>query len=77
MDIDGAKALKERLEQRGATEPRTAAVDVPADAPPVYHWLGVGKTPDHDAPAPDDEDSSGERRSWLGRARLGLGPASR
>jgi hypothetical protein len=77
MDIDGAKALKERLERRGAAEPRAASVDVPADAPPVYHWLGVGSTPDRAVAAAPDKAAGGNRRSWLGRARLGFRPAER
>jgi len=77
MDIDGAKALKERLEQRGAAQPRPASGDVPEDAPPVYHWLGVSRTPDRGAPAPADEAAGGDRRSWFGRAWFGFGPAAR
>ena len=42
MDIAGAKALKERLGLKGADEaPPASTADVPEDAPPVYHWLGV------------------------------------
>lgn len=42
MDVNGAKALKERLGQNGADEAPPAAEpgEVPADAPPVYHWTG-------------------------------------
>ena len=43
MDIAGAKALKDRLGAKGAeSSPSAADVDVPEDAPPVYHWFGVG-----------------------------------
>ena len=43
MDIAGAKALKDRLGAKGAEDsPSPADVDVPEDAPPVYHWFGVG-----------------------------------
>ena len=42
MDVNGAKALKERLGPKGADDAPPASVDVPADASPVYHWLGVG-----------------------------------
>jgi len=43
MDIAGAKALKDRLGAKGAEgSPSAADVDVPEDAPPVYHWFGVG-----------------------------------
>jgi hypothetical protein len=42
MDINGAKALKKRLDEVGADEapPVADPADVPADAPPVYHWTG-------------------------------------
>ena len=40
-DIAGAKALKERLGLNGTEEAPVGAVDVPEDAPPVYHWTGV------------------------------------
>jgi len=43
MDIAGAKALKKRLGPYGADNTPPASVDVPEDAPPVYHW--TGKTP--------------------------------
>jgi hypothetical protein len=47
LDIAGAKALKQRLGQNGADEasPAADAVDVPVDAPPIYHWTGVSKVP--------------------------------
>jgi hypothetical protein len=42
VDIAGARALKERRGQKGADEaPPAPAADVPEDAPPVYHWLGI------------------------------------
>lgn len=43
MDINGAKALRDRLGSNGAGEASTSALDadVPEDAPPVYRWLGV------------------------------------
>ena len=52
MDINGAKALKERLGRNGARKASPAAepADVPADAPPVYHW--TGKAPPEQAPSP-------------------------
>jgi hypothetical protein len=77
MDIDGAKVLKERLERRGAALPPAASADVPADAPPVYHWLGVETTRDRAEPARNDEAPGGDRRSWLGRAWFGFGSAAR
>jgi hypothetical protein len=51
VDIAGAKALKRRLGQEAADEARPAAadVDIPEDAPPVYHWLGVAWEAPRDA----------------------------
>ena len=59
MDVNGAKALKERLSAKGARKAPPAAeeVDVPADAPPVYHWLGVSR-PATSPPADDDEPAT-------------------
>jgi hypothetical protein len=54
LDIAGAKALKDRLGAKGAEgSPSPADVDVPVpeDAPPVYHWFGVGA----ERPVADDE----------------------
>lgn len=69
MDINGAKALKRRLGLDGADEaavPVAAPVDVPDDAPPVYHW--TGKAPPEMTP-PDAEEEAAPRRaslfSWL------------
>ena len=45
MDIAGAKALKQRLGPNGADDAPAVPVDVPADAPPVYHWVGIGELP--------------------------------
>ena len=45
MDIAGAKALKQRLGPNGTDDAPAVPVDVPADAPPVYHWVGVGELP--------------------------------
>ncbi len=62
MDIAGAKALKQRLGLNGADEARPAAVDVdiPEDAPPVYHWLGVKRaTPETQTVAEGDETAQG------------------
>jgi hypothetical protein len=43
MDINGARALRDRLGSNKADEASTTAADadIHADAPPVYHWLGV------------------------------------
>jgi hypothetical protein len=57
LDIAGAKALKERLGQNGASEAPPSSVEVPEDAPPVYRWLGVSKDPDTRT-ADDDEPSA-------------------
>ena len=64
MDVNGAKALKKRLGMNGAKEAPPAAepADVPADAPPVYHW--TRKTPPDAAP-PEAEDDSPPRRASL------------
>lgn len=69
MDINGAKALKKRLGLDGADEAPPAAerADVPADAPPVYHW--TGKTPSEPAPG-TDEDSAPRRASLFCRLSL-------
>jgi hypothetical protein len=71
MDIAGAKALKKRLERNGAHEvPHAAAdVDVAADAPPVYHWVGV-KQPEN-PPVETDEDPA-TRASLFRRVGLSL-----
>ena len=55
MDINGAKALKRRLGSDGADEalPVVEPVDIPADAPPVFHW--TGKTPAATASADTDD----------------------
>lgn len=57
MDINGAKALKERLGPNGETEPRPALaeVDLPEDAPPVYQWLGLNRR-QPEAPADDGDE---------------------
>jgi hypothetical protein len=54
MDIDGAKALKERLAQTAWVKARPASVDVPDGAPPVYHWFNVGRKADGAAPSAGD-----------------------
>jgi hypothetical protein len=68
MDIAGAKALKDRLGAKGAEgSPSAADVDVPEDAPPVYHWLGVAGNAPRDA---EDDGPSIPGASLL--QRLGL-----
>jgi hypothetical protein len=68
MDINGAKALKERLGAK-ATEEETprAHADVREDAPPVYHWTGVSR-PDSKA----DRDDAPDDRGVSKFLRLGL-----
>jgi hypothetical protein len=72
MDIAGAKALKERLGPQGAQEAPAdlARTELPADAPPVYHWTGVSKVPSNISRA-DREDASGADNASL-FSRLGL-----
>lgn len=69
MDINGAKALKERLGLTGGDEAPAAPVDVdvPEDAPPVYHWVGVAQDSPHDA---EDDEPPTEGASLF--RRLGL-----
>lgn len=70
MDINGAKALKERLGQDGVeAPPSTDPADVPADAPPVYHW--TGKTPP-DSASSEAADSPPPAASLFSRLSLGL-----
>ena len=70
MDINGAKALKKRLGLNGADDAPPAAepADVPADAPPVYHW--TGKTPSGTAASAADDDSSPRSASLFSRLTL-------
>lgn len=69
MDIAGAKALKKRLGHNGADDTPAAPVDVPADAPPVYHWVGVSNVADR-TPADSDDTSATDSASLF--SRLGL-----
>ena len=57
MDINGAKALKRRLGPNAADllPPASVDVDVPAHAPPVFHWLGVSQSAS-ETPAADTDD---------------------
>ena len=72
MDINGAKALKKRLGLNGSAEASPAPVDVeiPEDAPPVYHWLGVSHAASETLPDDVDEESAGQAASLF--RRLGL-----
>lgn len=71
MDINGAKALKKRLGLNGTDQAPTSSPDaeVPHDAPPVYHWLGVSQQ-DPEAPVEDDDEPAARRVSLF--RRLGL-----
>jgi hypothetical protein len=71
MDINGAKALKERLGDKAVEEEAPPArADVHEDAPPVYHWTGVSQRD----PAADRDDPPADR----GVSRfLRLGPSFR
>ena len=51
MDIDGAKALKDRLARTAWARARPASIEVPDDAPPVYHWFSVGRNADGTVPS--------------------------
>ncbi len=68
MDIEGAKALKRRLGTNGTDETPSASADVPENAPPVYHWVGVSRPP---AETPPDLDEPAASSASLFR-RLGL-----
>jgi hypothetical protein len=72
MDIKGAKALKRRLGLDGADEAPTPAkpADIPADAPPVYHWTGVGKSSDATPSAEAEEEIAPRSASLFSRLRL-------
>jgi hypothetical protein len=61
MDINGAKALKERLGPKGTggATPAPVDVDIPEDAPPVFHWLGVPQTAPDTSDAEDDSPAPG------------------
>jgi hypothetical protein len=69
MDINGAKALKERLGRKGTdhTPPAPAEVHVSEDAPPVYQWFGVARQAPREA---EDDQSTTVRTSLF--SRLGL-----
>ena len=70
MDINGAKALKKRLGPNGADDasPAPADLDIPDDAPPVYHWLGVEQLPA--TRTSDEDDAASENASLFRRLTL-------
>ena len=67
MDINGAKALKERLGAKAADENSPGRRAVHEDAPPVYKWTGVSH-PGSEADL-DDEPADRAVSKFL---RLGL-----
>jgi hypothetical protein len=68
MDIAGAKALKERLGPQGRDEEPPVTADVPEDAPPVYHYLGVSEGAPRTAPPAAGGGPSFLRRfRWFSR----------
>jgi hypothetical protein len=71
MDVNGAKVLQRRLDPNRSVQTATASVVVPADAPPVYHWVGVARTPAEARPSAPEDAPDDSRPSW--RRRLGLG----
>jgi hypothetical protein len=70
MDIAGAKALKQRLGPNGTDDAPAVSVDVPADAPPVYHWVGIDTLPAGRLQR-DGDDAVVDSTSLF--SRLGLG----
>jgi hypothetical protein len=72
MDINGAKALKQRLGTNGTDEapPFRADLDVAEGVPPVYHWTGVSQRPTSQAPEVDDDPVT--RASLFRRVGLSL-----
>jgi hypothetical protein len=71
MDIAGAKALRKRLGSQGTDGAGSASVDVPEDAPPVFHWVGVSNAPS-DASAGDPGDMPEAERLDVSPARSQL-----
>lgn len=73
MDIKGAKALKQRLNSSRADNALHVVepADIPADAPPVFHW--TSKVPAEATPTEADECTSSPRSASLFR-RLSLNP---
>jgi hypothetical protein len=70
MDIEGAKALKRRLgpgEAQDSSLP-VDSVEIPADAPPVYHW--TGKTPSETRTTDAEEQQAADGAALF--RRLGL-----
>jgi hypothetical protein len=71
VDIDGAKALNERLARSRASRPQPAAGDIPEGAPPVYRWFAFRRNADGATPATNN-GASAENGPALGQDGLGL-----
>jgi hypothetical protein len=71
LDIAGAKALKKRLGRAAEARPAAADVDIPEDAPPVYHWLGVKQAAPEARPVAED-DAADQAASLFRRLALGF-----
>ena len=70
MDIDGAKALEERLARSGAAKPRPDSGEIPEGAPPIYRWFAFGTNVDGASASSDVAPAEGG--SILGPDGLGL-----
>ncbi len=68
MDIDGAKALEERLARSGSAKAQPASADIPEDAKPIYRWFAFRTNADGATPASNDRESG----PALGPDGLGL-----
>ena len=70
MDVNGAKALKKRLGANGAdaATPTAEPANIPADAPPIYHW--TGKTPPETTVFEAEDDSEPRSASLFSRLSL-------
>jgi hypothetical protein len=73
MDIAGAKALKRRLGPDLTDDSPSASVDVPEDAPPVFHWVGISNAPSEASAAGENDELAGESVSLFRRLGLSFG----
>ena len=72
MDIEGAKALKERI-GASADDATSVSQDVPADAPPLYRWFGVRQDGTRTVSPDADDEAPAPNASFLRRLGLGSG----
>jgi hypothetical protein len=74
LDIAGAKALKKRLDETGAEEAPAAPAggNVSEDAPPVFHWFGVGRATSETEPPDTGDDLAASGVSLFSRLGLSL-----